>query len=83
MQPGRFERSLRGPERVVIRQQRTKLVRRLLEFARLTIDDVVNDPRAKIAMIRWYRVADACEWETCRTILAQRVAFRGWVRANR
>jgi hypothetical protein len=79
----RLARLLRGPERVVIRQQRARLLARILEFARLTIDDVVNDPRAKIRVLGLYRVADACEWETCRTILRERVARTAWERENR
>jgi hypothetical protein len=78
-----YEQTLRQPERVVIRQQRARLLARILEYARLTIDDVVNDPRAKVQVFRLYVIADACEWESRRTILAERVARETFYRENR
>lgn len=78
------ERRLRRrSERVVIRQQRARLLPRILEFAGLSIHDVVNAGAAKARVLRLYLVADECEWETRRTLLAERLAFEAFVRANR
>lgn len=84
MDPTLFEKSLRRrAERVVIRHQRAKLLARILEFAGLTIHDVVNDAAAKLRVRKLYRIADEGEWETRRTILAERIAFERFVRENR
>ena len=83
MEPTRFEKSLHGPEKVVRRHQRTRILARILEFACVTIDDVVNDPRAKLRVRGLYRAADACEWESRRTWLRARFEYDGWVRENR
>ena len=81
--PTSFERLLRRPEKVIERQQRARTLQRILEFARVSIDDVVNDPRAKIAVRRWYRVATECEYESLRTFLERHIAMTWFARENR
>ncbi len=79
-----FQRSQRRrTERVGIRQHRARLLPRILEFAGLSIHDVVNHGPAKARVLRLYLVADECEWESRRTLLAERLAFEAFVRANR
>lgn len=84
MEPTRLERILlRRPEKVVIRQQRQRLLARILEFAKVSIDDVVNDPRAKARVLWLYRIADAGEYESLRTLLHERVDREWFFRENR
>lgn len=83
MGPTAFERVLRRPEKVIERQQRARLLERIFEFARVSIDDVVNEPGAKTAVLRWYRLATDCEVESLRTFLARRVASTWFFRENR
>ena len=78
-----FEKSLRGPPKAIRREEQSRLLRRIFEFARLTVDDVVNDPAAKRAVLRLFRVADACEWESLRAQLAARIERERFLRANR
>jgi hypothetical protein len=82
-EPTLFERSLRGPEKVLRRRLEARLLPRILEFARVSVDDVVNDPRAKETVLALYRVADAGEWEALRGHLAARIEWERFLRANR
>jgi hypothetical protein len=83
VQPTSYEQALRQPERIVLRHQRDRALARILEYCGVTIHDVVNSPRAKAEVLRWFRVADACAWESLRTELRAIVAFRQFARANR
>lgn len=59
------------------------MLRRIFEFARVSVDEVVNEPAAKLAVLRLYRVADACEWESLRAELHARVEREWFLRENR
>jgi hypothetical protein len=78
-----FERTIRRPEKVIVRHERARTLERIFELARVSIHDVVNDRAAKAAVLRLFRVADACAWESLRTALAARIERETWIRRNR
>jgi hypothetical protein len=83
VEPTSFEKSLRRPEKVVVRHHRARLLQRIFEFARVSLDEVVNDRAKKLEVARLYRIADECEWESRRRLLADHAEAEAWVRENR
>jgi hypothetical protein len=83
VEPTHFERSLRAPQNRIVRHERARALGRIFEFARFSIDDVVNDRGAAAAVRALWRVARACEWESLRSALEARIAREAFSRANR